>query len=48
MIVFGYTNNHYAGHAPTTIRQFRHLWNEKGFPQLAEFKNVVREATLFD
>src|ERR1700722_10327777 len=26
--VFGYANNHYAGHGPATIRQFRDLWSE--------------------
>jgi len=28
--VFGYANNHYGGHAPATIRQFRELWRERG------------------
>ena len=32
--VFGYANNHYAGHAPATIRQFLDLWNAKGLPDL--------------
>ncbi len=25
--IFGYANNHYAGHAPATVRQFLELWN---------------------
>lgn len=24
--VFGYANNHYGGHAPDTVEQFRKLW----------------------
>lgn len=34
--VYGYANNHYAGHGPATIRQFRDLWKKRGFPQLPE------------
>ena len=34
--VYGYANNHYAGHGPATIRQFRDLWRKKGFPPLPE------------
>jgi uncharacterized protein YecE (DUF72 family) len=36
IIVYGYANNHYAGHGPATIRQFRDLWRKKGFPKLPE------------
>jgi len=34
--VYAYANNHYAGHGPATIRQFRDLWRKKGFPRLPE------------
>ena len=27
--IFAFANNHYAGHAPATVKQFRDLWNEK-------------------
>jgi uncharacterized protein YecE (DUF72 family) len=27
--IFAYTNNHYAGHAPDTIKQFEKLWTQK-------------------
>ncbi len=27
--IFGYANNHYAGHAPATVRQFWELWQRK-------------------
>jgi uncharacterized protein YecE (DUF72 family) len=30
--VYAYANNHYAGHAPATIKQFRTLWYAKGSP----------------
>lgn len=36
IMVYGYANNHYAGHGPATIRQFRDLWRQKGFPSLPE------------
>jgi uncharacterized protein YecE (DUF72 family) len=36
IMVYGYANNHYAGHGPATIRQFRDLWRQKGFPPLPE------------
>ena len=34
--VFGYANNHYGGHAPATIRQFRELWRGKGLPEIGK------------
>ena len=27
--IFAFANNHYAGHAPATVKQFWELWNEK-------------------
>ncbi len=36
ILIYGYANNHYAGHGPATIRHFRDLWRKKGFPQLPE------------
>ncbi|MDQ1404929.1 MAG: hypothetical protein QOG55_558 [Acidobacteriaceae bacterium] len=36
IIIYGYANNHYAGHGPATIQQFRDLWRKKGFPPLPE------------
>ena len=32
--VYACANNHYAGHAPATIEQFRNLWLAKGLPEL--------------
>jgi uncharacterized protein YecE (DUF72 family) len=46
--VYGYANNHYSGHAPATIQQFRDLWYAKGFPQLDKTQRKRQESTLFD
>jgi uncharacterized protein YecE (DUF72 family) len=46
--VFGYANNHYGGHAPCTIRQFRDLWCAKGLPEIGKPQRKRREGTLFD
>jgi uncharacterized protein YecE (DUF72 family) len=42
IMVYGYANNHYAGHGPGTIRQFRDLWRKKGFPPLPESEQFPR------
>jgi uncharacterized protein YecE (DUF72 family) len=34
VLVYAYANNHYAGHAPATIKQFRALWRAKGWAEL--------------
>lgn len=34
VLIYVYANNHFAGHGPATIEQFRHLWREKGLPEL--------------
>ena len=34
VLIYAYANNHYSGHAPATIEQFRNLWREKGLPEL--------------
>jgi len=47
--VFGYANNHYAGNAPSTIRQFRDLWRANGLPELGKTTSEpAQERTLFD
>ena len=48
VIVFAYANNHYAGHAPATIEQFRNLWNAKGLPEIGTPQRIKKEASLFD
>jgi len=36
VMIYAYANNHYSGHAPATIEQFRKLWHAKGFPELTK------------
>ena len=36
VLIYAYANNHYAGHAPATIEQFRNLWHGKGLPEIAK------------
>jgi uncharacterized protein YecE (DUF72 family) len=45
---YGYANNHYAGHAPATIQQFRNLWSAKGLPALWQPSRESSAPTLFD
>ena len=47
VVIYGYANNHYAGHAPATIAQFINLWNSKGFPEISRPKPFAPEPTLF-
>ena len=49
--IFAYANNHYGGHAPATVRQFRELWGAKGMPALPEPPRRIQQGTslsLFD
>jgi uncharacterized protein YecE (DUF72 family) len=34
VLIYAYANNHYSGHAPATVEQFRKLWLKKGFPEI--------------
>ena len=43
VLVYAYANNHYAGHAPSTIEQFRNLWSGKGFPNIEMPQAVAPE-----
>ena len=45
--IFAYANNHYAGHGPATVEQFRTLWQAKGLPEISKPERVRREGTLF-
>jgi uncharacterized protein YecE (DUF72 family) len=47
VIVFAYANNHFAGHAPATIKQFRELWQAKGLPELSKPPKAKTENSLF-
>ena len=44
--IFAYANNHFGGHAPATVRQFRELWAAKGLPALPEPRRIQRETSL--
>jgi uncharacterized protein YecE (DUF72 family) len=49
VLVYAYANNHYAGHAPATIEQFRKLWRERGLPEIAEpQRSRPKEPLLFE
>jgi uncharacterized protein YecE (DUF72 family) len=47
VMVYAYANNHYAGHAPGTIEQFRNLWNSKGLPELQGPRQTRQQPSLF-
>jgi uncharacterized protein YecE (DUF72 family) len=49
VMIYAYANNHYAGHAPATVEQFRNLCHAKGLPELDKPMPVRRkEPLLFD
>jgi len=48
VIVFAYANNHYAGHAPATIKQFQALWQAKGLPELNKPSRMRLNESLFE
>ena len=49
VLIYAYANNHYAGHAPATIEQFRHLWHGKGLPELNTPPRMrPKESLLFE
>lgn len=48
VLVYAYANNHYAGHAPATIKQFQQLWQAKGLPEIGKPQPIKKEASLFD
>jgi uncharacterized protein YecE (DUF72 family) len=47
VLIYAYANNHYAGHAPATIKQFQELWQAKGFPELGRPLKMKKESSLF-
>jgi uncharacterized protein YecE (DUF72 family) len=49
VLIYAYANNHYAGHAPATIEQFRNLWHAKGLPELNKPQRIrAKESLLFE
>ena len=47
VLIYAYANNHYAGHAPATIKQFQKFWQAKGFPELGGRQKMRHESSLF-
>jgi len=48
VLIFAYANNHFGGHAPATIEEFRRLWRETGLPEIPQPQRQRQEpATLF-
>ena len=47
VVTYAYANNHYAGHAPATLREFRSLWQRRGFPELPAPPARAPQASLF-
>jgi len=48
ILIYAYANNHYSGHAPATIEQFRRLWYASGLPKLERDRGMKAQASLFD
>ena len=48
VLVYAYANNHYAGHAPATIEQFRNLWSGRGLPEIGIPQRLRQQSSLFD
>jgi uncharacterized protein YecE (DUF72 family) len=48
VLIYAYANNHYAGHSPATIEQFRSLWRAKGFGEIpGPSRAPLRQPSLF-
>jgi uncharacterized protein YecE (DUF72 family) len=47
VLIYAFANNHYSGHAPATIEQFRSIWHKKGFPPLSTPRPSHRQPSLF-
>jgi len=45
--IYAYANNHFGGHAPATIEQFRNLWRSKGLPEIGKSHRQREELSLF-
>ena len=48
VLIYAYANNHYAGHGPATIEQFRDLWYSSGLPELERGRRMRLQTSLFD
>ena len=47
VLIYAYANNHFGGHAPATIEQFRKVWRSKGLPDIEKPQRARYELSLF-
>jgi uncharacterized protein YecE (DUF72 family) len=49
VLIYAYASNHFSGHAPATIEQFHKLWQERGFPLIAQPQaaSPLQQSSLF-
>jgi uncharacterized protein YecE (DUF72 family) len=47
VLIYAYANNHFGGHALSTIEQFRQLSHAKGLPGIKVRQRARRELSLF-
>jgi uncharacterized protein YecE (DUF72 family) len=47
VLIYAYANNHFGGHAPATIQQFRDLWHSIGLPEIDKRERQRQELSLF-
>ena len=47
VLIYAFANNHFSGHSPATIEQFRSIWQSKGFPPLDAPQPSHRQPSLF-
>jgi hypothetical protein len=47
-MIYAYANNHYGGHAPATIEQFRSLWCGKGLLGIEKPEKKQLERDVFE
>jgi uncharacterized protein YecE (DUF72 family) len=47
VLIYAYANNHFSGHGPATVEQFRNLWDAKGLPEIEKTRPVRLQSSLF-
>ena len=47
VLMYAYANNHFGGHTPAAIEQFRELWRGKGLPEIEKPQRQRQELSLF-
>ena len=46
VLIYAFANNHFSGHAPATIEQFRSIWQEQRFPSADHAAAIASPAVL--